>query len=123
MTRGQFITMVPVLWVGAGLATALWMARRGHRDPLWLFLAVIFGSVLAVMVPERIERAPRLLSAGPQRDPAAGVKVLVGVDGSQESRAVCGLCWICCRAGWAGWSRSRWSTPTPPMTIGAADRR
>jgi hypothetical protein len=50
MTRGQYITVVLASWVGAGLATALRMARRGRRDQ-------------------------RLLTADPQRDPAAGVKV------------------------------------------------
>ncbi|WP_019901332.1 universal stress protein [Salinispora arenicola] len=87
MTRGEYVTVVLALWVGAGLATALWMGRRGHRDPLWLFFAVVFGPVLAVMAPERIERSPRLVSAEPPQESADGVTVLVGVDGSPESDA------------------------------------
>ncbi|GAA3927406.1 hypothetical protein Aau02nite_90450 [Amorphoplanes auranticolor] len=88
MTRGQILTAVLALWVGAGLATALWMARRGHRDPLWLLSAVVFGPVLPVMTPERIQRAPRLPSAEPQQESAlAGARVLVGIDGSPESDA------------------------------------
>jgi nucleotide-binding universal stress UspA family protein len=87
MTRGQFILVISALWVGAGLASALWMARRGHRDPWWLLSAVVFGPVLAVVAPERIERSPRLLTTEPQRPAGAGARVLVGVDGSPESRA------------------------------------
>ncbi len=87
MTRGEYVTVVLASWVGAGLATALWMGRRGHRDPLWLLLAVVFGPVLAVMAPERIERSPRLVSAEPPQESADGVTVLVGVDGSPESDA------------------------------------
>jgi hypothetical protein len=71
MTRLQHITAVLALWVGAGLATALWMARRGHRDPLWLFLAVIFGPVLAMIAPDRIQHASRLVSAEPQQETGA----------------------------------------------------
>ncbi|MEV4709556.1 universal stress protein [Actinoplanes sp. NPDC049316] len=87
MARGEYITVALALWVGAGLAAALWMARRGHRDPLWMFSAVVFGPVLAVMAPERIERVPRLVSAEAPQEPAEGVTVLVGVDGSPESGA------------------------------------
>ena len=87
MTRVQFILAILALWVGAGLATALWMARRGHRDPLWLFFAVVFGPVLAVMAPERIERTPRLVAADPQQESVEGASVLVGIDGSPESDA------------------------------------
>jgi nucleotide-binding universal stress UspA family protein len=63
------------------------MARHGHRDPLWLFSAVILGPVLAVIAPERIERIPRLLTAEQYGTAATGVRVLVGVDGSPESRS------------------------------------
>ncbi|MDY7090309.1 MAG: universal stress protein [Actinomycetota bacterium] len=87
MARGEYVTVILALWVGAGLATALWMARRGHRDPLWLFYAVVFGPVLAAIAPERIERSPRLVSAEGPQEPADGATVLVGVDGSAESDA------------------------------------
>jgi nucleotide-binding universal stress UspA family protein len=88
MNGPQIIAVASALWVGAGLTSALWMARRGHRDPLWLLIAVGLGPALAVIAPERIERTPRILTAEEHGPPAAaGVQVLVGVDGSPESWA------------------------------------
>ncbi|SCG43315.1 hypothetical protein [Micromonospora halophytica] len=54
MTRAQFITVALAFLVGSGLASALWMARRGHRDRLWMLIAVALGPVLAVIAPERV---------------------------------------------------------------------
>lgn len=75
------------VWITLGLITAVWMARRGHRDPTWLFIAVVFGPVLAVLASERVQRRPKLLArmeSGRRRP--GGLRVLVGVDGSAESR-------------------------------------
>ena len=87
MTQAQFIVLACGLWAGAGLATMLWMARRGHRDPLWLLSAVVLGPVLALAAPELVERTPRVLSSVRHGTRAAGPRVLVGIDGSPESRA------------------------------------
>ncbi len=87
MTREQIIIIVLAAWVGAGLASMLWMARRGHRDPLWLLGAVLLGPVLAFIAPDRIERSPKVLSTERHGKPDAGTRVLIGVDGSAESLA------------------------------------
>ncbi|MEP7763156.1 universal stress protein [Sanguibacter sp. 25GB23B1] len=87
MTGAQFAILVVGLWVGAGLATMLWMARQGHRDPLWLLSAVVLGPVLAVIASERVERTPRVLVADDREAASAGRRALVGVDGSPESQA------------------------------------
>ncbi|WP_331453723.1 universal stress protein [Streptomyces sp. SS162] len=73
-------------WIVVGLVTALWMARRGHRSPGWLFMGAVFGPVLAVTAGERVEHAPQ---GPPPAGTAEGqglLRVLVGVDGSPESR-------------------------------------
>lgn len=88
MTGIQVGAVAGVVWLAAGLATILWMARRGHRDPLWFLMAVVFGPFLALMAAERIERTPRLVHADQFDDfPAGSSRVLVGVDGSPESGA------------------------------------
>lgn len=87
MSAGQYVLLVCGLWVGAGLATMLWMARRGHRSPWWLISAVVLGPVLAAMAPDRVERIPQVLSSQRHGDAVDGARVLVGVDGSPESEA------------------------------------
>lgn len=88
MTGIQVGAVAGAVWLAAGLATILWMARRGHRDPLWLLMAVVFGPFLALMAAERIERTPRLVHADQADDfPTDSTRVLVGIDESLESHA------------------------------------
>lgn len=78
-------------WVGIGLLTGLWMARRGHGDPLWLLIAVCLGPIFVPIACERVERRPRLAATGPSGPPSARppgrrkLRILVGMDGSPAS--------------------------------------
>lgn len=79
-----------IVWVAVGLATGLWMARRGHSAG-WTIIAVVLGPLFVPIAYERVERTPRAVSASPSisrsRDLAeAGPHVVVGYDGSAESR-------------------------------------
>lgn len=82
--------VVVVGWVLVGLALGWWMVRRGH-DPLWAVAAVALGPIFIPIALELVEGRPRLVSSGPggpgKKDVvAAGPKVLVGLDGSQEAQ-------------------------------------
>jgi nucleotide-binding universal stress UspA family protein len=85
-----YVVIVVVAWVAIGLATGLWMIRRGH-DPRWLFIAVALGPLFVPAALERVERRPRLAASDPDGDPLPrskmpdGPRVLVGLDGSPES--------------------------------------
>lgn len=84
------IALVLVLWVAIGLATGLWMARRGH-DPWWTVIAVVLGPLFVPIAVARVERLPRVADPGPQQAPAVagetarGPRLLVGLDGSEDS--------------------------------------
>ena len=85
-----YVVIVVVACVAIGLATGLWMIRRGH-DPRWLFIAVALGPLFVPAALECVERRPRLAASGPDGDPVPrsepldGPRVLVGSDGSPES--------------------------------------
>lgn len=88
---GTWELTVAVIWVGTGLVTGLWMARRGH-DWRWTPIAVMLGPLFVPIALELVERRPRLVhAAGPEVLPRAardgGPRVLVGVDGSPQARA------------------------------------
>jgi hypothetical protein len=90
---GTTFLIVAGVWVGAGLLTGLWLARRGHA-PLWTLVAVILGPLFIPIALERAERHPRLAASASGTPPPAaaddaqqdGLRVLVGLDGSPESR-------------------------------------
>lgn len=91
-----------VVWVLIGLATGLWMARRGH-DPRWTLIAVALGPLFVPIAYERVERQPRSARPGARVAPVTpgpgedGLRVLIGFDGSphaeqalREARAIFG---------------------------------
>jgi nucleotide-binding universal stress UspA family protein len=76
-------------WFAIGMALALIMGRRGHDAYAWLVLGMflwpiaLFLAVYTDRSPHRHE--PRILAQPPQG--TGPVDVLVGIDGSPESRA------------------------------------
>lgn len=78
------------VWVLTGLATGLWMARKGH-DARWTIIAVILGPLFVPIAFERIERNPRPVASKPVAmwgsgsKESGGLRVMVGFDGSKES--------------------------------------
>ena len=84
------VVVVAVCWVLVGLGVGLWMVRSGH-DPRWAVVAVAMGPIFVPIAMERVERGPRSAASGPEAIPgrdgsAGGSRVLVGLDGSTESR-------------------------------------
>src|SRR5690606_2198905 len=80
-----------VVWVLIGVATGLWMARRGH-DPRWTLIAVILGPLFVPIAYERVERSPRSIEAvplerwGADTSDSGDLRVMVGYDGSTEAK-------------------------------------
>ncbi|MFR9676385.1 universal stress protein [Streptomyces sp. TR02-1] len=88
-----FALVVVGVWVAIGLITAWWMARRGYHHWGWLVMGAVFGPFLALAAGERVQ----LHQVGPlarmevgARGPG-GLRVLVGVDGSETSQAALDL--------------------------------
>lgn len=76
-------------WMAEALALGYVMGRRGYDALAWTGIALFFGPLavgIAVWFAHQSpSRAPKLLHAGRTRSGA--VDVLVGIDGSPESRA------------------------------------
>ncbi|WP_084495202.1 universal stress protein [Nocardia shimofusensis] len=85
------LTVFVVVWVLIGLATGLWMARRGH-DVRWTLIAVILGPLFVPIAYERAERGPRSVEAKPvgrweaATSDAGELRVMVGYDGSAQAQ-------------------------------------
>ncbi|MGY2085667.1 universal stress protein [Blastococcus sp. SYSU DS0539] len=90
MPTSAVIALILVLWVAIGCSAALFLGRRGYRDPQWYFLGAVLGPLFVPMALERGRREHRVVERTPRADggppPAAGaMTVVVGVDGSAES--------------------------------------
>ncbi len=88
MSTTLVVTLI-VAWIVVGLLSGLWMARHGH-DPLWILIALVLGPLFIPIAIERVQRRPSVAAFGqkgapPRRDGDAGLRVLVGLDGSAES--------------------------------------
>lgn len=86
---GTWQLVAVAIWLGTGLGTGLWMARRGH-DWRWTLIAVGLGPLFVPIALERVERRPRVATSGSDgvpgpRSETSGPRVLVGIDGSEEA--------------------------------------
>lgn len=89
--NGFLAAMLPVvaIWLLSGLATAYVMGRRGHDPGAWMVLGVVAGPFAVIFaVPRALEgeRAVQPLRSAPGVPTPGQVDVLVGIDGSPESR-------------------------------------
>ncbi|MGH9011216.1 MAG: universal stress protein, partial [Acidimicrobiia bacterium] len=85
---GTVVLVGGVAWLAVGLMLALVMGRRGHDAFSWLILGTLFGPLGAVFAIEaRSEEFSRPELVAPRQSGAGPVDVLVGFDGSAESRA------------------------------------
>lgn len=83
-----FVTIAIAVWILTGLATGLWMARRGHGTR-WTPIAVLLGPLFVPIALDRVEHQTRTLASSHDPvdgiAPRSGLTVLVGVDGSAEA--------------------------------------
>lgn len=87
MTVVVVIILIVLLWLLVGFALGLYEARRGHWHWLWLLGAI--AGPLAIPLARQIEQNERLarpldVTAATGRGPG-GVRLLAGIDGSDES--------------------------------------
>lgn len=84
------VVIIAVAWPLIGLASGLWMARRGY-DPMWALIALPLGPLFIPIALERVRRRPAVAGFGeqgapPPRPPGTSqVRVLIGCDGSADS--------------------------------------
>lgn len=84
-----FVVVFMVVWISVGLAVGVREVRRGHWRWLWLLGAIVgpFAIPLArqLELNELMSHPIPVRSASPERSP--GLRLLVGIDGSEESSA------------------------------------
>jgi nucleotide-binding universal stress UspA family protein len=92
MSATWFLVGVFALWLLIGLVSATVMGRRGYAPFTWLVLGAVLGPLVIPLAVARMRDARRL-PYGPNGEFAhrGPVDVLVGVDGSPESRAAAGV--------------------------------
>jgi len=84
------VIIIAVAWPLIGLASGLWMARRGY-DPMWALIALPLGPLFIPIALERVRRRPAVAGFGaggappPRRQGADRARVLVGCDGSDDA--------------------------------------
>lgn len=86
MTGLLFPALVLVTWVAIGLASVIFLGRRGRRSPAWWVIGAVLGPVLLPIALELGQRHGVLLSRAdsPSAEEPA-MTVLAAVDGSRES--------------------------------------
>jgi len=86
MSGYLFPVLVLVTWVTIGLAVALFLGRQGRRSPAWYVIGVVLGPILLPIAVE-LAQAPGTLLKRVRQDGEVGarMRVLVALDGSQES--------------------------------------
>jgi len=86
-TAALFIALV--LWITIGVIASILMGRRGHNPYAWLVLGAILGPLVVPVAivsvsDERIGQRREVMSG--LASPEGVVDVLVGIDGSPESK-------------------------------------
>ncbi len=78
------IVIFVLVWA-LGLGAGIWMVRRGH-DPRWIYLAALLGPLFVPIAVERVRNRPATVPDHHLPTHHDGPRVLVGYDGSRESR-------------------------------------
>jgi nucleotide-binding universal stress UspA family protein len=85
------VIAIAVGWLAIGLLLSIVMGRRGHDSFAWLVTGTLLGPLAVVLAIQARRRTEMLQPASLRRPPAipssGPVDVLVGFDGSPESRA------------------------------------
>jgi nucleotide-binding universal stress UspA family protein len=85
------MVITAVLWLLVGVLAGLWMARRGY-SLLWALVAAPLGPLFLPIAAERVRRRPGVAETGSggappnETDTTPGPRVLVGLDGSADSK-------------------------------------
>lgn len=88
MSGPTLVLVVAIGWFAIGLVLSLVMGRRGHDSFSWLVLGTLLGPLALALALDSWRHDEQLhprIVADAERGPA-GVDVLVGVDGSTQSR-------------------------------------
>lgn len=89
MTPTGALALFAATWIAIGFGTAYYMARRGHDLFTWWYMGAVLGPIA---IPMAVTKSRQRGSVAPKeiRSGTAGsgtIDVLVGVDGSPESKA------------------------------------
>lgn len=91
MSGGTLLVVVAVTWLAIGLGLSVVLGRRGHDRFSWFVLGAIFGPFALVLAVDALRHdephEPLTVAASPVEHQPEAVDLLVGYDGSKESRA------------------------------------
>lgn len=88
VSYGTLVLVMAISWLAVGLTLSLVMGRRGHDPFTWLVLGTLFGPLGAIFALAANDEGlrPELVAQRQSSGPGP-IDVLIGVDGSPESRA------------------------------------
>jgi nucleotide-binding universal stress UspA family protein len=85
MAGSTFAWVALAVWLLGGLAGYFYLYRHAHPHPVWLLAGLVLGPFSLLVFMDRAERTSHVLVEQPAAD-SSGMKVVVGLDGSPESR-------------------------------------
>jgi nucleotide-binding universal stress UspA family protein len=90
MSATTALFIVIVAWIAIGVAAAIIMGRRGHAPTTWLFAGAVLGPLVIPLMLSFMRAQPvtqtTTAEVATSHDNGLGIDVLVGFDGSEESR-------------------------------------
>lgn len=91
MSGGAVFCVAVVTWLAIGVGLAIVLGRRGHDRTTWFVLGAVFGPFALVLAVDALRHdephQPQTVAASPVEHHAEAVDLLVGYDGSPESKA------------------------------------
>lgn len=90
MSASDVLVVIGVAWLAIGITLSVVLGRRGHSGFTWFVLGTLLGPLALALAVSSVRNdehpSPRVMASSAV-DGANGVDVLVGFDGSPESRA------------------------------------